>query len=105
MQFHAVFTFSIASSIWDDIASKEGDYLIQISPPADSLSNIVRVMVEERGVTNAAILFDHTFGEPSYWQAFTIAIFEGNLLYLESTLFDREKSPLECEKGLENLPT
>ena len=79
MQFlHALFTFFIASSNWDDIASKEGDYLIQISPPADSLSDVVRVMVEERGVTNAAILFDHTFGESSHCQAFRIAILEDN---------------------------
>ena len=79
MQFlHALFTFFIASSNWDDIASKEADYLIQISPPADSLSDIVRVMVEERGVTNAAILFDHTFGESSHCQAFIIAILEDN---------------------------
>ena len=79
MQFlHALFTFFIASSNWDDIASKEADYLIQISPPADSLSDIVRVMVEERGVTNAAILVDHTFGESSHYQAFIIAILEDN---------------------------
>ncbi|XP_056631910.1 ionotropic receptor 25a [Diorhabda sublineata] len=46
---------------WRDIEEHEKNYLIQISPPADIIPEIVRTIVLYQNITNAAILFDKSF--------------------------------------------
>lgn len=48
---------------WRNIDDVEKQYLIQISPPADIIPEIVRTIVLNQNISNAAILFDNTFGE------------------------------------------
>nr|ALR72535.1 ionotropic receptor IR6 [Colaphellus bowringi] len=46
---------------WRNIDDNEKDFLIQISPPADIIPEIVRTLVLNQNITNAAILFDKSF--------------------------------------------
>lgn len=48
---------------WRNIDDIEKQYLIQICPPADIVPEIVRTIVLNQNITNAAIMFDSTFGE------------------------------------------
>lgn len=47
---------------WRNIDENEKQYLIQILPPADVIPEIVRTIVLNQNITNAAILFDDSFG-------------------------------------------
>lgn len=47
---------------WRNIDENEQEYLVQISPPADIIPEIIRSLVLSKNVTNAAILFDDSFG-------------------------------------------
>lgn len=46
---------------WRNIDDNEKEYLIQISPPADIIPEIVRTLVLNQNISNAAILFDDNF--------------------------------------------
>lgn len=48
---------------WRNIDDVEKQYLIQICPPADIIPEIVRTIVMNQNITNAAILFDNSFGK------------------------------------------
>ncbi|KAJ8927532.1 hypothetical protein NQ314_019989 [Rhamnusium bicolor] len=48
---------------WRNIDENERQYLIQICPPADIIPEIVRSIVLNQNITNAAILFDNSFGK------------------------------------------
>lgn len=41
----------------------EEEYLVQISPPGDIIPEMVRTLVLNQNITNAAILFDDSFGK------------------------------------------
>lgn len=47
---------------WRNLDESEMDYLIQIMPPADVIPEIVRTIVINQNITNAAILYDDSFG-------------------------------------------
>lgn len=47
---------------WRTIDDIEKQYLIQICPPADLIPEIVRTIVLSQNITNAAIMFDKSFG-------------------------------------------
>lgn len=47
---------------WRNLDENEMEYLIQIMPPADVIPEIVRTIVLHQNITNAAILFDDSFG-------------------------------------------
>lgn len=47
---------------WRNIDDNEKEYLVQICPPADIIPEIVRSIVLNQNITNAAILFDSSFG-------------------------------------------
>ena len=47
---------------WRNIDENEKEYLIQILPPGDIIPEIVRTIVLNQNITNAAILFDDYFG-------------------------------------------
>nr|QBB73016.1 ionotropic receptor [Protaetia brevitarsis] len=46
---------------WRDIDDSQQDYLIQIMPPADVVPEIVRTIVINQNISNAAILFDNSY--------------------------------------------
>ena len=46
---------------WRDINEKKKNYLLQVMPPSDVLTEIVRAIVTFNSITNAAILYDETF--------------------------------------------
>lgn len=48
---------------WRNIDESEMEYLVQIMPPADLIPEIVRTIVLNQNITNAAILFDESFGK------------------------------------------
>lgn len=48
---------------WRNIKDEEQKYLIQIMPPADLIPEIVRSIVLQQNISNAAILFDNSFGK------------------------------------------
>lgn len=48
---------------WRDIDDTQQDYLIQIMPPADIIPEIVRTIVINQNISNAAILFDNSYGK------------------------------------------
>lgn len=50
---------------WRNIDENEKEYLIQICPPADVIPEIVRAIILHQNITNAAILFDNSFGKQS----------------------------------------
>jgi hypothetical protein len=46
---------------WRDIPEKKKNYLLQVMPPSDVLTEIVRSIVTYNNITNAAILYDETY--------------------------------------------
>ncbi|CAH0553819.1 unnamed protein product [Brassicogethes aeneus] len=46
---------------WRNIDENEKQYLIQIIPPADMIPEMIRTIVINQNITNAAILFDDSF--------------------------------------------
>ncbi|XP_076257962.1 ionotropic receptor 25a [Rhynchophorus ferrugineus] len=46
---------------WRNLKPNELEYLVQISPPGDIIPEMVRTLVLNQNITNAAILFDDTF--------------------------------------------
>lgn len=47
---------------WREIDEQKKRYLLQVMPPADVIPEIIRSIVLQMNMTNAAILFDKTFG-------------------------------------------
>lgn len=47
---------------WREIDEEKKRYLLQVMPPADVIPEIIRSIVLQMNMTNAAILFDKTFG-------------------------------------------
>lgn len=49
---------------WREItANSQESFLLQVMPPADMIPEVVRAIVQYVNITNAAILYDETFGE------------------------------------------
>lgn len=46
---------------WRELPEKKKAYLLQVNPPADLLTEIVRSIVIYMNITNAAILYDESF--------------------------------------------
>lgn len=46
---------------WRDLSPQQQNYLIQIRPPGDVITGVVRELIERQNITNAAILYDDTF--------------------------------------------
>ena len=47
---------------WRDLTDQQHNYLVQIRPPGDVITGVIREMISMQNITNAAILFDKTFG-------------------------------------------
>lgn len=48
---------------WRHITDDQEKYLIQIMPPADLIPEVVRSIVINQNISNAAILYDESFGK------------------------------------------
>ena len=48
---------------WSQLNTKMEQYLVHIRPPGDVITGIIREVVSRQNITNAAILFDDTFGK------------------------------------------
>lgn len=48
---------------WRNLNDNELEYLVQIMPPADIIPEIIRTIVINQNISNAAILFDESFGK------------------------------------------
>ncbi|KAL1505374.1 hypothetical protein ABEB36_004957 [Hypothenemus hampei] len=46
---------------WRNLEPNEEEYLVQISPPGDIIPEMIRNLVTNQNITNAAILFDDSF--------------------------------------------
>ncbi|XP_066145499.1 ionotropic receptor 25a-like [Euwallacea fornicatus] len=46
---------------WRNLQPNEEEYLVQISPPGDIIPEIIRTLVLNQNITNAAILYDNAF--------------------------------------------
>lgn len=47
---------------WRNINDEQKKYLIQIMPPADLIPEIIRAIILNQNISNAAILYDDSFG-------------------------------------------
>lgn len=47
---------------WRDINQQKSGFLLQIMPPTDIIPEVIRSIVEYMNITNAAILYDDSFG-------------------------------------------
>lgn len=47
---------------WREINDKKRNYLLQVMPPTDIIPEVIRSIVEYMNITNAAILYDESFG-------------------------------------------
>lgn len=48
---------------WRDIDHEKRQYLLQVMPPSDIIPEVIRSIIVYMNMTNAAILFDKTFGK------------------------------------------
>ena len=51
---------------WRDLTPEQENYLVQIRPPADVATGVIRQLISRQNITNAAILFDKNFGTLNY---------------------------------------
>lgn len=54
---------------WTNITGNQTKYLVQVMPPGDIIAQVVAVVTSLQNMTNAAILYDDTFGNSSVTQA------------------------------------
>lgn len=47
---------------WRDLSDQKRNYLLQVMPPADIIPEVIRSIVDFMNITNAAILYDESFG-------------------------------------------
>ena len=48
---------------WRTLDGEQLKYLIQISPPADIIQEVIRSIIIAQNITDAGILFDDSFGK------------------------------------------
>lgn len=48
---------------WRDINEQKRQYLLQVMPPADIIPEVIRSIIVYMNITNAAILYDESFGK------------------------------------------
>ena len=47
---------------WKDLTTAQAEYLVQMRPPGDIITDVIREIILQNNITNAAILFDETYG-------------------------------------------
>lgn len=51
---------------WRDINDQKRQYLLQVMPPSDIIPEVVRSIIVYMNITNAAILYDESFGKQTH---------------------------------------
>merc|ERR1719422_603704 len=46
---------------WFDLKTDQEQYLVQVRPPGDTMTDVLRKLVEDHNITNAAIIFDDSY--------------------------------------------
>ena len=52
----------MCSREWDNLSSEQEKYLLQVRGPHDSFQYIIRDLTTVANISNAAVLFDDSFG-------------------------------------------
>lgn len=47
---------------WQGLTENENNYLVQLMPPGDIIVQSIRDIVQTQNITNAAIVYDDSFG-------------------------------------------
>lgn len=81
------------SQQWRNLDDRKKQYLIQVMPPLDIIPEVVRAIVKELNITNAAILFDDWFGK------FFLTILNFRLLSFGNVIGFSVVSPLQYFKS------
>lgn len=50
---------------WRDLTDQKRQYLLQVMPPSDIIPEVIRSIIVYMNITNAAILYDESFGKPN----------------------------------------
>ena len=66
---------------WRDLTPEQENFLVQIRPPADVATGVVRQLISRQNITNAAILFDKNFGMYNNHYKFIEELCNKNLLF------------------------
>jgi ionotropic glutamate receptor len=53
---------------WRDLTPAQKNYLVQIRPPGDVITDVIREVISRMNITNAAILYDNSFGKIIFQQ-------------------------------------
>lgn len=48
---------------WRDLSDQKRQYLLQVMPPSDIIPEVIRSIIVYMNITNAAILYDESFGK------------------------------------------
>lgn len=48
---------------WRDLTDQKRQYLLQVMPPSDIIPEVIRSIIVFMNITNAAILYDESFGK------------------------------------------
>lgn len=48
---------------WRDLNDQKRQYLLQVMPPSDIIPEVIRSIITYMNITNAAILYDESFGK------------------------------------------
>ena len=48
---------------WSELTAEQEKYLVQVKPPSDVFPDVINDMATLTKITNAAVLFDESFGE------------------------------------------
>ena len=47
---------------WFELKPDQTQYLVQVRPPGDTMTDVLRQLVEDHNITNAAVIFDDSYG-------------------------------------------
>ena len=50
------------SSEWFELKPDQMQYLVQVRPPGDTMTDVLRELVKDHNITNAAVIFDDSYG-------------------------------------------
>lgn len=48
---------------WRDLTDQKRQYLLQVMPPSDIIPEVIRSIIVYMNITNAAVLYDESFGK------------------------------------------
>lgn len=78
---------------WRDLNEQKRQYLLQVMPPTDIIPEVIRSIIIYMNITNAAILYDESFGK---WLMF---IFQPKRRMLNRQTGKKSMKLLFCESG------